>query len=75
MCIHCMIISTPEYGKHLIGICKYCGKVTDYTELQEKCPILSNSMYFTREDISMDRIMASLNGGKKTRGRPKKMEC
>ncbi len=74
-CMHYMIVSSPEVGKHLIGVCKKCGREVDYTELQQKYPLLSKANYLTREELTMSTIMASLIGGKKTRGRPKKMEC
>ena len=70
-CIHHWLVSTPTYGEHIIGTCKYCGEKKDYTILQArdksyKQICLANTM--TRPAVTMSTIMSV----KKPRGRPSK---
>jgi len=68
---HYWLVSTPAHGEHIMGKCKRCGKLRDFTVLQEQDKgyrqlCLANTL--TRPEIDMSRIMAV----KKPRGRPSK---
>ncbi len=71
-CQHYEIISTPAPGKHIMERCIHCGRIVDYSELQQQYPILYNDSLLNRE-VNMERIMADRNnGGKRKKGRPSK---
>jgi len=66
---HYWLLTTPTHGEHIIGRCKYCRAIRDFTILLEQDQgyrqiCLADTL--TRPEISMDRIMLV----KKPRGRP-----
>ena len=64
---HYWLVSSPAHGQHIIGKCKHCGELRDFTVLQEQDQgyrqiCLANTL--TRPEVNMSTIM------KKPRGRP-----
>ena len=66
---HYWKISTPAIGEHIIGVCKLCGAVKDFTVLQYGIPGVTEKNNY--EDFNMNTLMKS-NQPKKPRGRKSK---
>ena len=73
---HYWIISTPNYGEHIIGRCTLCGREVDYTVLQEQDKgwrqiCLTNSL--TRPDVNLDRILAHRTNNRRRKSESQKL--
>jgi hypothetical protein len=56
---------------HEVGTCVGCGRVLDYTVLQDQVPILQR-LTFTRKNVNLNHIVITRNGlQKKNRARGK----
>jgi hypothetical protein len=61
---HCHYELITKVNDHEIGTCTGCGRVLDYTILQDQVPILQR-LTFTRKNVNLNHIMIGAKGRNK----------